>query len=68
MAVMMAVPLKCQSASTRLHSAMSQKSCLGGVVVSVLATGPKGRRFEPSEGGGFLRAIKIHSTLHSDGK
>jgi hypothetical protein len=29
-------------------------------VVSVLATGPKGRGFEPY---GFLRAIKIRSTL-----
>jgi hypothetical protein len=35
---------------------------LGGVVVSVLATGPKGRRFEPGQGDGFLRAIKIRST------
>jgi hypothetical protein len=31
-------------------------------VVSVLATGPKGRGFEPSQGDGFLRAIKIRST------
>jgi hypothetical protein len=31
-------------------------------VVSVLATGPKGRRFEPGLGDGFLRAIKIRST------
>jgi hypothetical protein len=35
---------------------------LGGVVVSVLATGPKGRRFEPGQGDGLLRAIKIRST------
>jgi hypothetical protein len=35
---------------------------LGGVVVSVLATGPKGRRFKPDRGDGFLRAIKIRST------
>jgi hypothetical protein len=35
---------------------------LGGVLVSVLATGPKGRVFEPGLGGGFLRAIKISST------
>jgi hypothetical protein len=34
----------------------------GGIVVSVLATGPKGRRFKPSRGDGFLRAIKIRST------
>jgi hypothetical protein len=32
-------------------------------VVSVLATGPKGRGFEPGQGDGFLRAIKIRSTL-----
>jgi hypothetical protein len=37
-------------------------SHLGGVVVSVLATGPKGRRFKPGRGDGFLRAIKIRST------
>jgi hypothetical protein len=37
-------------------------SRLGGVVVSVLATGPKYRRFKPGRGNGFLRAIKISST------
>jgi hypothetical protein len=37
-------------------------SRVGGVVFSVLATGPKGFRFEPSLGDGFLRAIKIRST------
>jgi hypothetical protein len=37
-------------------------SRLGGVVVSVLATGPKGCRFEPGQGSGFLRTIKIRST------
>jgi hypothetical protein len=31
-------------------------------VVSVLAIGPIGRRFEPGQGDGFLRAIKIRST------
>jgi hypothetical protein len=36
-------------------------SRLGGVVVSVLATGPKGRGFEPGQGDGFLRAIKNRS-------
>jgi hypothetical protein len=34
-------------------------------VVSVLATGPKGCWFEPSQGDGFLRAIKIRSTHSS---
>jgi hypothetical protein len=28
---------------------------LGGVVVSELATGPKGRGFKPGQGDGFLR-------------
>jgi hypothetical protein len=36
--------------------------CLGGVVVSVLATGPEGHGFEPGQGDGFLRVIKICST------
>jgi hypothetical protein len=35
---------------------------LGGVVVSVLATGPYGRWLKPGRGDGFLRAIKIRST------
>jgi hypothetical protein len=33
-------------------------SRLGGIVVNVLATGPKGRGFKPRLGDGFLRAIK----------
>jgi hypothetical protein len=37
-------------------------SRIGGVVVSVLATGPKGSRLYPGQGDGFLRAIKIQST------
>jgi hypothetical protein len=32
-------------------------------VVSVLATGPKGRGFESGQGSGFLRVIKICSIL-----
>jgi hypothetical protein len=35
---------------------------LGGVMVSVIATGPKGCGFEPGQGDEFLRAIKICST------
>jgi hypothetical protein len=35
---------------------------LRGIVVSVLVTLPKGRGFEPGQGDGFLRAIKIRST------
>jgi hypothetical protein len=38
---------------------------LGGVVVSVLATGPKGCGFELGQGDGFLRAIKSRSTPSS---
>jgi hypothetical protein len=37
-------------------------SRLGGAVVSVLATEPKGCGFEPGQGDGFLRVIKIRST------
>jgi hypothetical protein len=37
-------------------------SLLGGVMVSALDIGPKGHRFKPIKGDGFLRAIKIHST------
>jgi hypothetical protein len=36
---------------------------LGGVVVSVRATGPKGCVFETGQGDGFLKAIKISRTL-----
>jgi hypothetical protein len=35
---------------------------LSGVVVSVLATRPKGCGFEPGQGDGLLRAIKIRRT------
>jgi hypothetical protein len=40
----------------------SSHSRLGGVVVNVLATGPKGRGFKTGRGDGFLRTIKICST------
>jgi hypothetical protein len=44
-------------------SSVVQMICsLGGAVVSVLATGPNGRWFEPGQGEGFLRAIKIRMT------
>jgi hypothetical protein len=39
-----------------------QLSSSSGVVVSVLATGPKGHRFKPGQDDGFLMAIKICST------
>jgi hypothetical protein len=43
---------------------------LGGVVVSVLATGPKGCGFDPGQDDGFLRTIQIHSTpsFHMESK
>jgi hypothetical protein len=34
-------------------------SCLGGVMVSVLATGLKGCGFEPGQGDEFLRLIHL---------
>jgi hypothetical protein len=39
------------------------KSHLGGVVVSVHATGPKGCGFKPGQENGFLRAIKSAAHL-----
>jgi hypothetical protein len=39
-----------------------------GVVVSVLAVGPKVRGFKPTRGDGFLRAIEIRSTLFFEGE
>jgi hypothetical protein len=50
---------------TEVFLVFSVLSRLGGVVVSVLATGPKVCGFEPGQGDGFLRAIKIRSTLSS---
>jgi hypothetical protein len=39
------------------------KGCrLGGVMVSVLAIGPKAHKFKPGQCNGFLRVIKIRST------
>jgi hypothetical protein len=35
------------------------KCCLGGIMVSMLATRPKVRGFKPGRGDGFLSAIKI---------
>jgi hypothetical protein len=36
--------------------------CLGGLVVSVLATGPKVAGSIPAEVDGFLRVVKLRST------
>jgi hypothetical protein len=41
---------------------MEEYDRLGGVVVSVLDTGPKGGGFKPGRDDLFLRAIKIRST------
>jgi hypothetical protein len=41
------------------------RSRLGGVVVSVIATGPKVDVFETDQGDGFLRAIKNSNTPSS---
>jgi hypothetical protein len=46
-------------------TSMMRKSRLGGVVISILATQPKGYGFEPGQGDGFLRAIKICNTPSS---
>jgi hypothetical protein len=37
-------------------------SCLGGVMVNVLAIGPKFHGFKPRRGDGFLMVIRIGST------
>jgi hypothetical protein len=41
---------------------------LGGLVVSVLATGPKARGFKPGRGRWILRVIKFAAPLPSEGK
>jgi hypothetical protein len=50
----------------RLFGALISNMLTGllcGVMVSILATGPNGRGFKPGRCDGFLRAIKIRSTL-----
>jgi hypothetical protein len=46
----------------RRQSSLIVPCYLSGVMVSVLAIGPKVRRFKPNQGNGFLRVIKFHST------
>jgi hypothetical protein len=41
---------------------------LGGLVVNVLATGPKVRGFKPGRGRWILRVIKSAARLPSEGK
>jgi hypothetical protein len=43
-------------------------SFLGGLLVIVLATGPKVRGFKPGQGDAFLRAIKSAARLPSEEK
>jgi hypothetical protein len=45
-----------------MTSPYHKQSDLGGVVVSVIATGSKGRGLQPGRGDGFLTAIKVRST------
>jgi hypothetical protein len=52
-------------AAKLITQSFMQYSRRGLVVVSVLATGPKDCRFEPSRGNGFLTAIQIISTSSS---
>jgi hypothetical protein len=46
----------------------TQIVALGGLVVSVLATGPKVRGFKPGRGRWILRVIKSVARLPSEGK
>jgi hypothetical protein len=46
----------------KLNVTSAVNSRLGGVMVILLAIGPKVRRFKPGQSNGFLRAIKIRST------
>jgi hypothetical protein len=55
----------CAYAENGLIESCLSFGCLGDVVVSVLATEPKGRGFISGQGDGFLRAIKIRSTPSS---
>jgi hypothetical protein len=49
----------------RVNYAKYGNSRLGAVVVSVLATVPKGRDFKPDQSDGFLKTIQIRSTPSS---
>jgi hypothetical protein len=48
--------------NTDTFNSKGPRSHLSGVMVSVLATGPKVHGFKPGHGNVFLRVIKIHST------
>jgi hypothetical protein len=51
-----------------INSVAPCKVALGGVVVSVLATGPKVREFKSGRGRWILRVIKFAARLPSEGK
>jgi hypothetical protein len=46
------------------NTSMWQKSLIGGVMVSVLANGPKVCGFKPGRGDVFLRTTKIRSKFN----
>jgi hypothetical protein len=57
------------SLETEIEQSLSNNRVAhGGVVVSVLATGPKVRGFKPGRGRWTLRVIKSVARLHSEGK
>jgi hypothetical protein len=55
----------CNTVCARSAQCYRPERRLGGVVVSVLATRPKGYGLEPGQGNGYLWAIKIRSTPSS---
>jgi hypothetical protein len=57
--------MKRKSSLTPLKQIFPSDSRLGGVVVSMLATGPKACGFERGQEDGFLKEIKIRSTPSS---
>jgi hypothetical protein len=64
---MTTLPVQCTNTCAGINSSSSSSSsdALGGLVVCVLATEPTGYSVagsSPTEDGGFLRVIKIHST------
>jgi hypothetical protein len=59
----------CDVPSTLCHTLHTPLSCLDLAVISVLATGPTGCRFERGQGDGFFKGDKTpQHTFLSDGK
>jgi hypothetical protein len=54
--------------ATLVRTTTTTTVALGGLVVSVLATGPKVRGFKPGQGRWILRAINSVARLPSEGK